>query len=69
MISPAEIKALEEVLDAIETPGVRLICLRCAAELPGSDPAGSLVRLGFCQPDCSPNEGLPPGPNSFEDFL
>ena len=69
MIPPIELKALEEALDAIETLGVCLICLRCGAELPGSDPAGSLVRLGLCQPCCSPNEALKPGSNSSEDFL
>ena len=57
MIPPAELKALEEYLDAIETPGVRLVCFRCKAELPGSDPDGSLVRLGLCQPACPPNNG------------
>jgi hypothetical protein len=57
MIPPAELKALEEALDAIESPGVRLVCLRCAAELPGSDPAGGCVRLGLCQPACLPNDG------------
>ena len=69
MIPPAELKALEEALDAIETPGVRVLCVRCGAELPSSDPAGSLVRLDRCQPSCPPNNGPTSGSNGLEGFL
>jgi hypothetical protein len=67
MIPPAEIKALEALLDAIETPGVRLVCGHCGAELPGSDFTGKLVSLGRCLPFCSPNDGWPNDTNSLED--
>jgi len=69
MIPPAELKALEAALDAIETPGVRLLCIRCEAELPGSDPAGRHVSLGLCEPACSPSVVPTLGSNSLEGFL
>jgi hypothetical protein len=69
MIPPAELKMLEEALSAIETPGARVFCVRCGAELPGSDPDGSLLRLSFCQPSCSPTDGPTFDSNLFREFL
>jgi hypothetical protein len=65
MIPSADLKALDEFLEGIETPGVRLICARCSAELPGSDPAGHRVSYGYCSSYCRPRiqkEDSLPGP-------
>lgn len=52
VIPPAELKALEDFFAGIETPGIRLVCALCQADLPGSDPSGHCVRYGVCSPAC-----------------
>jgi hypothetical protein len=52
MIPLGDLQAIEEALDNVHAPGVRFRCGRCGAELPGSDPMGTALRLGECLPAC-----------------
>jgi hypothetical protein len=41
----------QETGDSRQKAGLRLVCMDCGAELPGSDPAGQRVSHGLCQQD------------------
>ena len=52
MITQAETAEIADYLRSITTPGVRLVCSFCQADLPGSDHQGKKVSHGACRPLC-----------------
>jgi hypothetical protein len=73
VILPAELKAIEEYFAGMDTPGDRLVCTWCQTDLPGSDPRGSQVRHGVCEPPCAAarraKAASEPGQKFFSDNL
>lgn len=36
---------------SVQSTGIKLVCMDCGAELPGSDPAGQRISHGLCRQD------------------
>ncbi len=69
VIPPAELKAIEEYFAGMDTPGDRVVCAWCQTDLPGSDPRGSHVRQGVCQPPCAAARRAKPASESGQKFF
>lgn len=52
MLTKAQLQELDDYMDTIKTPGMKLLCMYCKTHLPGSDHSGSKESHGLCDPLC-----------------
>lgn len=51
MISKEDLAKVNAFMESIQTPGLKVVCMDCGAELPGSDPTGARTSHGLCRKD------------------